>query len=485
VDEVKVKSQFSTPVLRAVGIEKRYPGTVALAGVDMDVCAGEVHALLGENGAGKSTLTKIFAGDQVADGGRLELDGSPTTFRSPRDSLAAGIRLVTQERSLAPSLSVAENLFMGDLPSRVGWYDRRGVLTSSLEVLERVGLGHIDPRSEVGRLRPAEQQLVEVGRAIARSGRVLILDEPTAALGASETDRLFDVVERLRQENIAVIYISHRIPELSRIADRVTVLRDGRAALTCAMRDTSEHELIEAMIGRELQQMFPERPSERGAVRVRFDRVTYPGVCEDVSLSVRAGEIVGVFGLVGSGATEIPHLAGGRAPGVTIDGSAGFIPADRRVDGLFAEHNLRRNLTAASLPKFATTKIFRRSHERAAAVAQANALGIRPPDPERPIATFSGGNQQKSLIGRWMLLDVDVFLLAEPTRGVDVGARAEIYELLVERCRSGAAVLLATSDLDEAVGLSDRLIVMSRGRIAAEFQGDDINPEAALSAAVR
>jgi ribose transport system ATP-binding protein len=475
-------------VLSARGIGKTFPGVVALEDVDFELRAGEVHALLGENGAGKSTLTRIIAGDYQPDAGELVFDGRPVELASPRDALELGVRLVTQERALVPTLSVAENVLLGHLPrGRGGRVDRGAVLRQAREAMARAGLD-VDPRREAGRLRPAEQQLLEIAKALSGRGRILILDEPTAALSSSETDRLFEVVRGLRAAGVGIVYISHRVGELASIVDRATVLRDGRLVATTRFADTTREDLVRMMVGRELTELYPRVRSQPGETLLELEGVSADGVCEDVSLEVRRGEIVIAFGLVGSGAIEVPYIAAGHMPhtgGIRATRTAGFVPADRHAEGILPQATIRRNIGTASLRDYAFAGVFSRRRERAAAVAQIRALELRPPRPEGYVATLSGGNQQKAVLGRWLAAGADLLVLSEPTRGVDVGARAEIYELLGRLCENGAGIFAASSDLDEVVGLADRVYVMARGRMVAHFEGADVTHQKILEAATR
>jgi ABC-type sugar transport system ATPase subunit len=476
------------PVLSARGIGKRFPGVVALQDVDFELRPGEVHALLGENGAGKTTLTRIIAGDYQPDEGELVFSGERVELASPRDALDLGVRLVTQERALVPTLSVAENVLLGRLPRRGGGrVDWPRAIEQAREAIARAGLD-VDPRVEAGRLRPAEQQLLEIAKALSSRGRILILDEPTAALSSSETDRLFDVVRGLRDEGVGILYISHRVGELASIVDRVTVLRDGRLVATSTLAETSREELLRMMVGRDLTELYPRVRSEPGERLLELADIGSEGICEGVSLQVRRGEIVMAFGLVGSGATEVPYMAAGHMPhtgSVSLVGNAGFVPADRHAEGLLPQATVRRNIGVASLSAYARAGLFSRRRERAAAARQIGALDLRPPRPEGYVANLSGGNQQKAVLCRWLAAGADLLLLSEPTRGVDVGARAEIYELLGRLCESGAGVFAASSDLDEVVGLADRVYVMARGRMVAHFEGADVTHERILEAATR
>jgi ribose transport system ATP-binding protein len=475
-------------LLEIRGLTKRFPGVLALDGVDFDVDAGEVHALLGENGAGKSTLVRIVAGGHAPDAGTITIDGAAVAPGSPREARAHGVRIVTQERSLVPTVSVSENVLMGRLPTRFGgavdWGEAHRRTRAALQSL---GLD-VDPTRELGELRPAHQQLVEIARATSDEGRVLILDEPTAALSAEDTDHLFAAIRGLRASGVGIVYISHRLGELSAIADRVTILRDGRLITTRPLGDATPAELVRAMVGRDIEELYPRTRREAGDVLLSLRDVTAPGVCEGATLDVRAGEIVAVFGLVGSGATEVPYVASGDLPSAgTIDrrGRRALVPSDRRGEGVLPQATTARNIGLASLPRYRRLGVFSRQRERAAARRRAEELDLRPPNVLATIVKLSGGNQQKAIIARGLEGDAALYLLSEPTRGVDVGARSDIYRILAERCAVGAGVLLASSDLDEVVGLADRVYVMSRRRVVAVVGGSEITSERLLAEATQ
>lgn len=470
------------------GIVKRFGSTVALAGVDLTLESGEVHALLGENGAGKSTLTRIIAGDYQPNEGQVAVDGQVVQFRSPADALERGIRLVTQERALVPSLSVAENLFLGRLPTkRFGMVDWEQLVEAAAEPLASVGLD-LDPMIEVERLAPAQQQLVEIAKALVGTGRVLVLDEPTAALTMAETDQLFDVIRRVRADGWAVMYISHRLDELAAIADTCTILRDGVVAASLPMSEADAASVAELMVGQPLGEMYARTRTAAGETILRATGVGVPDLLENIDLEVRSGEIVALYGLVGSGATEIPYvLSGHLAHTGAVDHHVGrgFVPMDRREEGLFLEATTRRNLTAASLDRHGASLLHSRRSEVTSARNVMTLLDVRPDDPEAPITALSGGNQQKAMVGRWLEADVGVLLMSEPTRGVDVGARRDIYELLGQACERGMGILVASSDLDEVVGLADRVLVVRNGKITDEISGSNLTAERLFEAATR
>lgn len=466
------------PIVAVRSIAKHFGSTIALAGVDLELYGGEVHALLGENGAGKSTLTRLVVGDQQPTSGEVLIDGEVVELTGPSQALSRGIRLVTQERALVPTLSVAENLSIGRLPvGRFGLVDWDAVRQTATDPLRRIGLD-IDPAAEVGRLTSAEQQLVEIAKALVGDARVLILDEPTAALTSAETERLFDVVRSVRAEGIAVLYISHRLDELRQIADRCTILRDGKVAATLPIAEADAGRVAELMVGQPLGEMYARAHPPLGEVVLVADGLACPGLVEAFDLEVRRGEVVALYGLVGSGATEIPYaLAGHLAHGGRVERRVpvGLVPADRRGEGLFLETVVRRNLTAPSLTSHSVGPFHRRAREVRSARAVVALLRVKPSDPEAAITTLSGGNQQKAMVGRWFEAGVGALLMSEPTRGVDVGARRDIYGLIGAACERGMAVVFASSDIDEVVGLADRAVLIRDGRTVGECSGEDLN----------
>ncbi|GDY29665.1 sugar ABC transporter ATP-binding protein [Gandjariella thermophila] len=488
----------STPPLVAMtGIGKRYGGVQACRDVDFAVRSGEVHALLGENGAGKSTLMRVLSGDITDYEGSIEIDGAPVRFRGPADAQRAGIAMIPQELDLVPALSVADNIFLGREPrSRWGGVDRRRMERETGRLLRQVGI-RLDPRQPVEELRTGEQQLVTIGKALSLDARVLIMDEPTSALSAAEVQRLFQVIAELRAAGAGVVYISHRMEEIGAVADRATVLRNGRVVAEFAARSMTASQAAEAMVGRPLSAMFRTTSGEPGeevlrvrelAVRPRRPR---PGRREPagITLSVRRGEIVGVAGLLGSGRTELLEtLYGAGTPGqwtgeVLLRGrpvrprgprhavrlGLAFVPEDRRISGLVLEHSVLANTALSIVDRIARFGLLRRRTETDAAADAVRRLRVKLAGLGQPVGTLSGGNQQKVVFGRMLLLRPDLLLLDDPTRGVDVGAKAEIYRLLGEVAREGVGILLASSELDELVGVCDRVIVLRDGRSVREF----------------
>jgi ABC-type sugar transport system ATPase subunit len=490
-------------LLAARGIVKRFPGVVALDGVDFEVFAGRVHALVGENGSGKSTLAKILSGQERPDAGVIEVDGTPVAnLTASGRALELGIAAVSQELTLAPTLSIAENVLMGRLPRRgrrtISWRDVRAQARLALDEL---GI-EVDERRRVGDLSTELQQEVEVARAIATRPRVLFLDEATSSLSEPAARRLLAKVEQLRQEGVAIVFISHRLAEVFACARAATVLRDGAVVSTETLADVDEDDLIRRMVGREISDLFPagRRALGRPALEVR-DLSTHDRSVVSASFDVRAGEVVGVAGLVGCGKSELALALAGATPAtgeVSVDGervdigtprralSAGvrFVPEDRKRAALFPTLSVRRNLAAGWLSERGRLGVVRRRAERQRAAAAARDYGIRVNSLEAPVTQLSGGNQQKIVFARGAARGGRVFVLAEPTRGVDVGAKAQLYKIIGELAGSGAAVLVVSSELPELLGLCDRILVMYRGEIRAQFDGPDATEERIAQAAL-
>lgn len=485
--------------LRAVGISKRYPGVVALDGVDFELRRGEVHVLFGENGAGKSTLISVLAGAQSANDGIIEMAGEVLHLVDVAAARARGISAVFQEFSLAPSLTVAENLVLGDEPGKFGFVDRRKMRRLAIDRLGEFRFP-VDPDAVVESLSRAEQQMVEIAKAFRPELAVLILDEPTASLTDHESERLFDLVDQARSRGIGVIYVSHRMAEIRRLADRITVLRDGKLVQTVP-GSTPEEELIRLMTGRIVDTLYPKLPTQGTQPVVRVTGLTTrDGKATDISFSVNEGEIVGFAGLVGSGKSTTARACfglermaagqvtvhgedcSGKAPVKMLRSGVIYLPSDRKKEGLFLNRALRESVTLPWLttPRLSRGVLLRRKEERARAAELLDQLHLSPADPERPAASYSGGNQQKGLLGRALLGDCSVYLLDEPTVGVDVGARAAIYEQIVDLARHGHAVVLISSELSEILHLCHRVYVFSRGRVSAELKGRDITEESVL-----
>ncbi|PZG17032.1 sugar ABC transporter ATP-binding protein [Nonomuraea aridisoli] len=468
------------------GIVKQFPGVRALDGVDLDVRAGEVHCLLGQNGAGKSTLIKVLAGAHQPDEGTILFEGKEVRPTSPIDAIRLGFATIYQELDLVDGLSVAENIFLGHEHARFGFTNRAAANRAASEVLARLGHPEIRPSTEVGRLSPAAKQVVSMARALSREARLIIMDEPSAALAHDEVANLFRIIRELTAQGVAVVYISHRLEEIREIGDRVTVLKDGRTvAVGLAARDTPTSRIVSLMTGRNVEYVFPPRGGrELGDEVLRVENLSARGVFSDVSFSVRAGEIVGLAGLVGSGRSEILEAVYGARPasgrvllsgkqvrrGVvgTVRHGMGLAPEERKAQALLLDQSVTANITLGTLPEFSKFGWLDRKRERAEARRLSEALDIRPPDPERPIRTLSGGNQQKAVLARWLLGGRRLLLLDEPTRGVDVGARAELYAVIHDLAKQGIGVLLVSSEVPEVLGLADRVLVLREGRVIHE-----------------
>ena len=491
--------------LRVAQVSKRFGPTLALDGASLEVREGEVHALIGENGAGKSTLLGVLAGLLAPDAGSMEVGGKPYAPKAPRDARDRGIALIHQELSLFPHLSVAENVVIGQEPSRLGVFDRAAAERRTFEVLEEFGHPEIDPAARVDALPIAARQVVEISRAVASRARVVLMDEPTSSLQRPDVERLFHLMGRLAATGTAVVYISHFLEETRQVAQRFTVLRDGRTVATGDLASTTNEALIAAMVGREVSQLYPPRqPLPDAALLAEVTALSAPPAVKSASLSVRRGEVLGVFGLMGSGRTEtvralfglLPAADGtlrvggrdepiaGGTPARRLRQGIGYVSEDRKGEGLALALSVADNVTITGLSSCARHGILdpgkqRRDAERAAAL-----VGVKAASVSQPIRTLSGGNQQKAALARLFHQDADVLLLDEPTRGVDIGSKAQIYEAIAAAAARGKAVVFVSSYLPELLGLCDRLAVMSRGRLTAARPVEDWTPESAMEAAI-
>ena len=486
------------------GIEKTFPGVKALDGVSFDVRLGEVHALVGENGAGKSTLMKILAGAYVADGGTIEIDGKPVTIDGPRAGEALGIGMIYQEFNLVPDLSVVDNLLLGHEPVRRGLLDRKSAVARATEILGELGIA-LPLALPARKLTVAQQQLTEIAKALLRRARLIVMDEPTAALTDREIDALFVLIEKLKAHGVAFTYISHRLEELPRISDRITVIRDGKTVGTRATVDLPQAEMIAMMVGRPLDAHFPDLPPVAAGAKVVLAvdhlRATAGVHVDDVSFAVHAGEIVGLAGLVGAGRTDIVRAIAGadvpvsgtidvsgkrvtiRGPHSAIGAGIALITEDRKAQGLVLGMTVRENTTLAHLDAFAPNGFIDRARENETTSKEIAELRIRTPSGEQIVRNLSGGNQQKIVLAKWLIGDADVYLFDEPTRGIDVGAKAEIYALMVELLARGAGIVMVSSELPEVLGMSHRVLVVREGRIRAEFARGTATPDRIIAVA--
>ncbi|MCA9858224.1 MAG: sugar ABC transporter ATP-binding protein [Thermomicrobiales bacterium] len=488
-----------TPLLEMRAISKTFPGVVALDSMDFVLLPGEVHALIGENGAGKSTMIKIISGLYQPDSGEMLIDGDPVSFRGPADSIARRIKVVYQELDLVPGLSVGENVYLGAYPKKGGRVDWETLYGNTRELLDGLGLS-IDPRTPVGELRVAEQQLVEIARALSQDARIVVMDEPTSALSTEEVDRLFRLIERLQERGVGVLYVTHKLDEIYRIADRVTVVRDGKHVVTTEISKTRPHDLVTWMVGRELTALFPKSTVERGPVLLQATDVSGEGI-EHFDLTVHSGEIVGLFGLLGAGINTVARILFGASErtggAIVLDGSTikpnspadamekgmGLLTENRKDDGLVLPMSVRDNMTLASLRQFARLSWLDSRNESEAATGFVERLSIRTPSLRQRVQFLSGGNQQKVLMARWLMRDPKILILAEPTRGIDVGSKAEIYRLMDEMAQRGLGIVFMSTEIPEILGIADRILVMREGRVTAEFDRSEATQEKLVQAA--
>jgi ribose transport system ATP-binding protein len=483
------------------GIGKAFGPVRVLEGVDFRIGAGEIHALMGENGAGKSTLMKILCGVYQADAGKILIDGGAAQIRSTVDAERAGIAIIHQELNLIPQLTVMENLFLGREPSRFGIVDTATMRRDARKWLDMVGARDIDPQTEAGQLSIGRQQLVEIAKALSLDARVVVMDEPTAALTNREIDTLFEIMLSLKSRGVAIVYVSHRMEEIFRICDKISVLRDGHFVGERAIRDTGFDEIVRLMVGRELGERFPKRRHEPGAVRLQVESLADDGNIKDVTFDVRAGEVVGIAGLMGAGRSEVLRTLFGanrRTAGtVTLDGKPldvrdassaiaagiGFVTEDRKGQGLVLGMSVRENATLVHLDSYAKFGFVDSKAERAAVDGLIEQLRVRTRDAELDVKSLSGGNQQKVVFAKWLARPPKVLLLDEPTRGVDVGGKAEIYTIINQLAERGVAIVMVSSELPEVLAMSDRILVMHEGRQSALFDAEDATQERIMTAA--
>lgn len=490
-----------TPLLQMERIEKQFPGVKALDGVDFELYAGEVHVLLGENGAGKSTLMKILCGSLPMDSGRIRIDGRDVGVLTPQSAKALGVAMVYQELSLVPYLSVAENIFINQLPrGRFGVIDWKATYERARESLAALGIDHIDPRTRVEHLSVAEQQLTEIARVLTRNCRILLLDEPTSALSETETEKLFAIIRRLQEQGVGIIYITHRLQEVLMIGTRVTVMRDGKVAGTLQASNVERETLIQLMTGRQLTEQYPKKAASAGETLLRVRKLSVPGVLHDLEFEVKRGEIVGIFGLMGAGQTELARALFGLLPGmkgeIEIDGRPvkihrpadairhriGFLSGDRR-QSLVPVQPIPPNITLVNTGRMFPLQTLNHSHEKALSKEYIQELQIRPPLLDRSVMFLSGGNQQKVVLARWMCSGAELLIFDEPTRGIDVGAKAEVFALMQRLADQGAGVIMISPEIPEILAMSDRILVMRGGRFVAQFARGEATQEDILHCA--
>jgi len=474
------------PLLSMRGIVKSFPGVRALRGVALDLDGGEVLALVGENGAGKSTLIKVLAGAQPPDAGSIHLHGQAVRFTRPLESRQAGIAVIYQEFNLVPSLTAIENIFLGQEPAHAGFVRRSKEQQRANELFTRLGVA-VDPEAPCRELTVAQQQLVEIARALAFDARIVVMDEPSATLTPQEVERLFSIIRDLRTRGIGIIYVSHRLEEIFAIADRVLVLRDGEAVAWRPIGEVTREELIRLMVGRRLEEEFPKRQVPIGPPLLVVRGLRCGPKVRDVSFVIRRGEVVGLTGLVGAGRTETARLIFGadckeagiveldgrtvdiRSPRDAIRAGIALLTEDRKAQGLVLAQSVRDNFALPNLERFSFLGFVRRRAERQALARHIEGLRIRLASPEQPVGHLSGGNQQKVVLAKWLERHCEVLLFDEPTRGIDVGAKVEIYRLINDLAAAGKAILLISSELPEVLGMSDRILVMHEGRLTGEL----------------
>lgn len=478
------------------GIKKAFNGNVVLNDVQFNLQQGEIHALMGENGAGKSTLMKILSGIYTKDAGEIKVDGKTVTFKSPKDAEKYGIVVIHQELNILPDLTVAENLFLGKEKT----YGKLGILKNkemdqeAKELLSRLGLD-VNPKTRAGDLSVGKQQIIEIAKAIASNAKYIVMDEPTAALTDREIQTLFETIRELKAKGISFVYISHRMEEIFAICDRITILRDGQYVGERNIPETNFDEIVAMMVGRELGERFPERNCEIGDVKLEVKNLSIKGLFENISFQVRKGEVVGVAGLMGAGRTEVAETLFGyrkaHSGEIFIDGkkvsikspidamkhNIGYVTEDRKTKGLILNFSIQENVSLANLKKVSSSGIVKKEREESLVNQYIEQLKIRTSGPKQSAKSLSGGNQQKVVLAKWLGTEPEILILDEPTRGVDIGARKEIYHIINELAQAGVAILMISSELPEVIGMADRVIVMQEGKLTGEVQKEEMTQE--------
>jgi ABC-type sugar transport system ATPase subunit len=488
-------------VLRMENITKTFPGVVALDNVSIDLNKGEVLGILGENGAGKSTLIKILAGNYIKDSGDIFVDGQKFEIRGPAEAVASGIRVIYQELNTINNLTVAENIFIGEQivkgPFKI--IDWKTMIKRSLELLDILNV-KLDPNAILGDLSVSEKQIVEIAKAISKEAKILVMDEPTAALSEEETQSLFKIIKTLKSKGVSIIYISHRLKEIFEITDRVTVLRDGKKVGSLKTVDSDENKLVEMMVGRDIKDMYPKREVKIGDVVMEVKNLTADGF-KDISFTLKRGEILGIFGLLGSGRTSLVKALFGanrikagdmivngkklkiKSPSEAKDEKIGLVPLDRKTEGLALIMGVKENITLANISDLGKSFLISKIQERKKAGKWVEEIGIRTPTVDQEVNSLSGGNQQKVVLAKWLESGSQIIILNEPTRGIDVGAKIEIYKLMQDLCERGSSVIMVSSELMEIMSIADRIIVMSKGRFTDEYTRKEASEEKLLHSA--
>lgn len=495
------KETSNAPILELRNITKKFPGVTALSGVNLDIRPGEVHALVGENGAGKSTLIKVMTGFHQMNEGQLLIDGKQVNFTHPYQAIEAGIACIYQELSIVPQIDVAKNLFLGNWPVKGGFLDSKTQYAAAEKVLERIHL-EVSPKVMAGDLSIAQQQMIEIGRALTRNARIIIMDEPTSSLTDREADILMDLIRQLKEEGTSIIYISHKLDEVLAISDRITVLCDGRNVTTVENQGITRQKLIEYMLGRPLSNMYNKQPAELGEPILRVEGLSRKGAFENVSFEARRGEVLGFFGLVGAGRSEIMraifgvdkldsgkiYIGGNEVkianPAQATAHGLALVPEDRKKEGLALRLSVLANMTLVKLPKISRLGFINKKQQSALADSYIESIRVKTPSPQQLAGNLSGGNQQKVVIAKWLLEEPDILILDEPTRGIDVGSKAEIYGIICDLAQKGVCVIVVSSEMNEILGICDRIVTVFEGKITAEFPREEATDKAILAAAL-